>query len=196
MKNKPFFVHKSSYVDDGVTIGPGSKVWHFSHIQSGAIIGKNTTIGQNVNISNNVKIGNNVKIQNNVSVYEGVELEDFVFCGPSMVFTNINLPRSEFPQRGKRFYLKTLVKKSASIGANATIICGNHIGSYSLIGAGSVVTKNVPDFAMVIGNPARIVKWIDERGNELVFNKKLISKCGDFKFKNGIVVRISEYNGE
>ena len=191
-----FYKHESAYIDEGAVIGSGTKIWHFSHVMSKAVIGNNCNLGQNVFIGDEVILGDNVKIQNNVSVYEGVELEDFVFCGPSMVFTNINLPRSEFPQRGKRFYLKTLVKKSASIGANATIICGNHIGSYSLIGAGSVVTKNVPDFAMVIGNPARIVKWIDERGNELVFNKKLISKCGDFKFKNGIVVRISEYNGE
>ena len=190
MKNKNYFVHKSSYIDDDVNIGTGTKIWHFSHIQSGAKIGNGTTIGQNVNISNNVKIGNNVKIQNNVSIYEGVELEDFVFCGPSMVFTNINKPRSEFPQRGKEFYIKTLVKKSASIGANATIICGNEIGRYSLVGAGSVVTKNVPDFAMVIGNPAKIVSWVNETGDKLTFDKNKISECGGFKFHNGIVARI------
>ena len=127
--NKKFFCHESSYIDEGVVIGKETKIWHFSHIQSGAVIGNNCSVGQNVNIGNDVKIGNNVKIQNNVSVYEGVEIEDYVFCGPSMVFTNIKLPRSEFPQRGKEHYIKTLVKKSASIGANATIVCGHNIYS-------------------------------------------------------------------
>ena len=134
------YIHESSYVDDNVSLGNGTKIWHFSHIQSGTVIGENCSVGQNVNVGNNVKIGNGVKIQNNVSVYEGVELEDYVFCGPSMVFTNVKLPRSEFPQRGSEFYAKTLVKKSASIGANATIICGTTIGEYALIGSGSVVT--------------------------------------------------------
>ncbi len=163
--SKTFFVHESSYVDDGVTIGMGTKIWHFSHIQTGSIIGTNCSIGQNVNIANNVKIGNNVKIQNNVSVYEGVELEDYVFCGPSMVFTNIKLPRSEFPQRGSKYYLKTLVKKSASIGANATIVCGVTIGEYAIIGAGAVVTKDIPPYSLVVGNPARIVGKVDKKGN-------------------------------
>ena len=131
-----YFVHESSYVDENVLIGKRTKVWHFSHIQSGAVIGNNCTIGQNVNIGNNVVMGNYVKIQNNVSIYEGVELEDYVFCGPSMVFTNILLPRSEFPQVGSKYYQKTLVKKSATIAANATIICGVTIGKYALIGAG------------------------------------------------------------
>ncbi len=166
-KNSKYFIHESSYVDDGVEIGDGTKIWHFSHIQPGSKIGQNCSIGQNVNIGNNVKIGNSVKIQNNVSVYEGVELEDFVFCGPSMVFTNIKLPRSEFPQRGSEFYAKTLVKKSASIGANATIVCGVTIGKYALIGSGAVVTKDVPDYSLVIGNPGRIVGKVDERGNRL-----------------------------
>lgn len=166
-KDKTFFVHESSYVDDDVEIGDGSKIWHFSHIQSGAIIGKNCSIGQNVNIANNVKIGNHVKIQNNVSVYEGVELEDYVFCGPSMVFTNIKVPRSEFPQRGTEFYQKTLVKKSASIGANATIICGVTIGEYAMIGSGAVVTKDVPAYALVMGNPGRIVGKVDKKGNRI-----------------------------
>ncbi len=165
MKNKSYFCHESSYIDKNVTIGPKSKIWHFSHIQSGSEIGANCTIGQNVNIGNNVKVGNNVKIQNNVSVYEGVELEDYVFCGPSMVFTNVKIPRSEFPQRGSEFYLKTIVKKSASIGANATIICGVTIGRYSLIGSGTVVTKNVPDYSLVVGNPGRIVGRVDKFGN-------------------------------
>ncbi len=163
--SKTFFVHESSYVDDNVTIGQGTKIWHFSHIQSGSKIGNNCSIGQNVNIGNNVIIGNNVKIQNNVSVYEGVELEDYVFCGPSMVFTNIKLPRSEFPQRGTKYYLKTLVKKSASIGANATIVCGVIIGEYALVGAGAIVTKDVPPYSLVMGNPAKIVGKVDKKGN-------------------------------
>ena len=163
--SKTFFVHESSYVDENVTIGQGTKVWHFSHIQTGSILGENCSIGQNVNIANNVKIGNNVKIQNNVSIYEGVELEDYVFCGPSMVFTNIKLPRSEFPQRGTEYYLKTLVKKSASIGANATIVCGVTIGEYALIGSGAVVTKDIPPYSLAVGNPAKIVGKVDKKGN-------------------------------
>ena len=155
--NKDFFAHESSYIDENVEIGEGTNIWHFSHIQSGAIIGNNCSIGQNINIGNNVKIGNSVKIQNNVSVYEGVELEDYVFCGPSMVFTNIRLPRSEFSQKGSEFYQKTLVKKSASIGANATILCGITIGTYAIIGAGAVVTKDVPGGTTAVGNPARLI---------------------------------------
>ena len=167
MAEKEFFKHESSYVDNDVTIGESTKIWHFSHIQSGSIIGKNCSIGQNVNIGNNVQIGNNVKIQNNVSVYEGVVLEDFVFCGPSMVFTNIKIPRSEFPQRGSEFYLKTIVKKSASIGANATIVCGVTIGEYALIGSGAVVTKDVPPYSLVVGNPAKIIGKVDKKGNRI-----------------------------
>ena len=164
---KPFFVHNSSFVDENVNIGNNTKIWHFSHIQSGSQIGKNCSIGQNVNIGNNVIVGNSVKIQNNVSVYEGVELEDFVFCGPSMVFTNIKTPRSEFPQKGSEYYLKTLIKKSASIGANATIVCGVTVGRYALIGSGTVVTKDVPDYALVIGNPGKIVGKVDKLGNRI-----------------------------
>ena len=165
MKN--FFLHKSSYIDDNSSIGEGTKIWHFSHIQKNVFIGKNCVLGQNVNIGDNVKIGNNVKIQNNVSIYEGVELEDFVFCGPSMVFTNINLPRSEFPQRGSKFYLKTYVGKSVSIGANATIVCGITIGEYSLIGAGAVVTKDVPPYSLVVGNPGKVIGEVDKYGNKI-----------------------------
>ena len=164
---KDYFVHESSYIDENVLIGEGTKIWHFSHIQSGSEIGKNCSVGQNVNIGNNVKIGNHVKIQNNVSVYEGVELEDYVFCGPSMVFTNIKVPRSEFPQRGSEYYQKTLVKKSASIGANATIVCGVTIGEYSMIGSGAVVTKDVPPYALVIGNPGRVVGKVDNKGKRI-----------------------------
>ena len=183
------FIHDSSYVDKNVIIGNNSKVWHFSHIQSGAIIGHDCTLGQNVNISNNVKIGNFVKIQNNVSVYEGVELEDYVFCGPSMVFTNIDLPRSEFPKRGSKYYKKTLVRKSASIGANATIICGVEIGSYSIIGAGSVVTKDIPDYAKIVGNPGKIVGWVNDIGDPIYFDKNGKSKCGKFELINNRAIK-------
>jgi UDP-2-acetamido-3-amino-2,3-dideoxy-glucuronate N-acetyltransferase len=162
-----FFVHPSSYVDDNVEIGEGTSVWHFSHIQSGARIGKNCSIGQNVNIASNVTIGNHVKVQNNVSVYEGVELEDYVFCGPSMVFTNVLDPRSKYPQRGTEHYLRTRVREGASIGANATIICGNTIGKHAFIGAGAVVSKDVPDYARMVGAPARRVGWICECGQTL-----------------------------
>jgi UDP-2-acetamido-3-amino-2,3-dideoxy-glucuronate N-acetyltransferase len=167
MTERNYFVHESSYVDENVAIGKGTKIWHFSHVQTGSEIGKECSIGQNVNIGNNVTIGNYVKIQNNVSVYEGVELEDYVFCGPSMVFTNIKVPRSEFPQRGSNFYQKTLVKKSASIGANATIICGVTIGEYAMIGSGAVVTKDVPSYALVIGNPGQVVGKVDKKGNRI-----------------------------
>ena len=155
-------------IDDNVFIGNNSKIWHFSHIQSNAKIGENCSLGQNVNISNNVVIGDNVKIQNNVSVFEGVELEDYVFCGPSMVFTNIKLPRSEFPQKGTKYYSKTLVKKSASIGANATIICGVTIGEYAMIGSGAVVTKDVPSYALVVGNPGKVIGRVDKKGNRII----------------------------
>jgi UDP-2-acetamido-3-amino-2,3-dideoxy-glucuronate N-acetyltransferase len=167
MSKNNYYVHKTSIIDDNVEIGENTKVWHFSHIQPGAIIGRNCSVGQNVNIANNVKIGNYVKIQNNVSVYEGVELEDYVFCGPSMVFTNVKLPRSEFPQRGSSHYSKTLVKKSASIGANATIVCGVTIGEYAMIGSGAVVTKDVPPFHLVVGNPAKIVCKVDKYGKRI-----------------------------
>lgn len=175
--NKDYFVHKSSFIDEDVKIGKGTKIWHFSHIQSGAIIGEECTLGQNVNVSNNVIVGNYCKIQNNVSLYEGVELEDYVFCGPSMVFTNIRLPRSEYPQKGSLHYEKTLVKKSASIGANSTIICGATIGEYSLIGSGSMVTKNVPAFSLVFGNPAKVIGWVSKTGERLVFDETGIARC-------------------
>tara|TARA_B100000073_G_C23683453_1_gene553501 strand:- start:842 stop:1348 length:507 start_codon:yes stop_codon:yes gene_type:complete len=165
--NKEYYLHESSYVDDNVIIGRDTKIWHFSHIQSGARLGNSCTIGQNVNIGNNVIIGNSVKIQNNVSVYEGVELEDYVFCGPSMVFTNIKLPRSEFPQQGDKYYQRTLVKKSASIGANATIICGVTIGEYAMIGSGAVVTKDVPPYTLIVGNPGKIVAKLDKKGAKI-----------------------------
>ena len=166
-KKNNYFVHESSYIDDNVKIDDNTKIWHFSHIQSGSELGENCSIGQNVNVGNNVKIGNHVKIQNNVSIYEGVELEDYVFCGPSMVFTNIKLPRSEFPQRGNKFYSKTLVKKSASIGANATIVCGVTIGEYAMIGSGAVITKDVPPYSLVVGNPGKVIGKVDKKGNRI-----------------------------
>ena len=187
MNTNPFFAHETAILDENISIGNGTKIWHFSHIQSGAVIGENCSLGQNVNVGNNVKIGNSVKIQNNVSVYEGVELEEYVFCGPSMVFTNILLPRCEFPQRGSEFYDKTLVKKSASIGANATIVCGNTIGQYAMIGAGAVITKDVPDFALILGNPGKIVGWVDKKGYPLEFDKNGLSQCGQFQFDGKIV---------
>ena len=159
-----YYVHESSYIDDDVTIGKGTKIWHFCHVQKGAIIGDNCSLGQNVNISNNVRIGNGVKIQNNVSVYEGVELEDGVFCGPSCVFTNDLTPRAEFP-KGSANYKKTLIKHGASIGANATIVCGHTIGKYAMIAAGAVVTKDVPPYTLVAGIPAKAIGKVDEYGN-------------------------------
>ena len=166
-KDTRYYLHESSYVDNNVSIGSGTKIWHFSHIQSGSVIGGNCSIGQNVNVGNNVIIGDYVKIQNNVSVYEGVELEDYVFCGPSMVFTNIKVPRCEYPQKGSEHYLKTLVKRSASIGANATILCGVTIGEYSLIGSGAVITKDVPPYSLVVGNPGKIIGKVDKKGNRI-----------------------------
>jgi len=160
------FIHETSIVDDGAVIGAGTRIWHFSHIQSGAVIGENCSFGQNTNVSNNVKIGNFVKVQNNVSIYEGVELEDYVFCGPSMVFTNDLTPRSKYP-KGSYKYVKTLVKEGASIGANATVVCGNGIGRHALIAAGAVVTKTVLDYALVAGVPAKQIGWVCECGEVL-----------------------------
>lgn len=160
-ENKNYFVHESSYIDEEVEIGKGTKIWHFCHVQSGARIGKNCTLGQNVYIGSNVQIGNDVKIQNNVSVYEGVTLEDGVFCGPSCVFTNDLTPRAKFP-KGKEHYKNTLVKEGATIGANATIICGTVIGKNAMIGAGAVVTKDVEENVVAIGNPAKKMRIADE----------------------------------
>lgn len=161
-----YFVHESSYIDEGVRIGDGTKVWYFCHIQSGAEIGENCSFGQNVNVSNHVKIGNFVKVQNNVSIYEGVELEDYVFCGPSMVFTNDLTPRSKYP-KGATGYKRTLVGEGASIGANATIVCGHSIGKWAMIGSGAVVTSDVPDYALMVGVPAKQIGWVCECGTVL-----------------------------
>jgi len=172
-----FYKHESAYVDEKTEIGDGTKIWHFSHVQSGAKIGSNCVLGQNVNIGNNVLVGNFCKIQNNVSIYEGVTLEDYVFCGPSMVFTNVLDPRCKYPQVGSQFYVKTLVQEGASIGANATIICGNTLGKYCFIGAGALVTKDIPDYALVIGSPAKIIGWISEAGKKLNFNDEGFAFC-------------------
>ena len=172
---KEYFKHESSYVDEPCVIGAGTKIWHFSHIMKDCEIGEKCNIGQNVVISPSVILGNNVKIQNNVSVYTGVICEDDVFLGPSMVFTNVINPRSGVIRRDE--YMKTIVKKGASIGANATIVCGNNIGKYSFIGAGAVVTKEVPDYALMVGNPAKQIGWMSEYGERLDFNKEGEAKC-------------------
>lgn len=171
-----FFIHPTSIIDEDVEIGEGTKVWHFCHIQSGARIGKNCSLGQNVNVSNRVNIGNGVKIQNNVSIYEGVELEDYVFCGPSCVFTNDLTPRAKYP-KGRSGYKKTVVKEGASIGANATIVCGHSIGKWALIGAGAVVTSNVLAHAVMLGVPAKQKGWVCECG-ELLDEGLICYQCG------------------
>ena len=174
MEEKKYYVHDSSFVDDDVEIGEGTKIWHFCHVQKGATIGKNCSLGQNVNIGNNVKVGNGVRIQNNVSVYEGVELEDNVFCGPSCVFTNVTTPRAHFPVHG--VYDKTVIKEGASLGANSTVVCGHNVGRSALIAAGAVVTKDVPDYALMAGVPARQIGWVCECGKKLGGDLKC--ECG------------------
>lgn len=172
---KKYFVHESAYVDDDCTIGEGTRIWHFSHLMPHCRIGDHCNIGQNVVISPNVVLGSNVKVQNNVSVYEGVTCEDDVFLGPSMVFTNVINPRSAIVRKNE--YKNTLVKKGASIGANATIICGNNIGEYALIGAGAVVTKEVPAYALITGNPGRQKGWVSEYGHKLIFGEDNRAIC-------------------
>ena len=172
---KEFFAHETAVIDEGCTIGRGTRIWHFSHIMKGAVIGESCNIGQNVVVSPGVTLGNNVKVQNNVSIYTGVICEDDVFLGPSMVFTNITNPRSAVIRRDQ--YVTTMVRRGASIGANATIVCGNEIGEYSLIGAGTVITKNVKPFALVVGNPGRQTGWVSEYGHKLSFNSEGIALC-------------------
>ncbi|MAR78129.1 MAG: N-acetyltransferase [Gammaproteobacteria bacterium] len=192
MKNKDYFVHESSYVDYPCQIGKGTKIWHFSHIMKNSIIGENCNIGQNVVVSPNVELGNNVKIQNNVSLYTGVICEDDVFLGPSMVFTNVINPRSGFIRRDE--YMQTIVKKGASIGANVTIVCGNNIGSYAFIGAGTVVTKDVPNYALVVGNPSKQIGWMSELGYRLNFDSKGNAICevtkAKYKLLDGFVEKL------
>ncbi len=188
-----YFVHESSYVDEGAEIGEGVKIWHFSHIMSDCIIGEGCNIGQNVVISPQVVLGKNVKIQNNVSVYTGVICEDDVFLGPSCVFTNVKNPRSGVNRRGE--YTQTKIGKGASIGANATIICGHDIGKYAFVGAGAVISKPVPDYALVVGNPAKQIGWMSEYGQRLEFENERAqcSESGDwYLLTEGIVERIKQ----
>jgi len=170
-----YFVHESSYVDENVTIGKNTKIWHFSHILSNTKIGENSSFGQNCVVGPNVIIGNGVKVQNNISIYEGVEIEDDVFLGPSMVFTNVINPRSFIVR--KEEFKKTLVKKGSSIGANVTIVCGNTLGAYAFIGAGAVVIKDVPDYALIVGNPGKIIGWVSKAGIRLDFDKNGEAFC-------------------
>jgi UDP-2-acetamido-3-amino-2,3-dideoxy-glucuronate N-acetyltransferase len=169
---KPYFAHPSAYVDEGATIGEGTKIWHFSHIYPKAIIGRNCVFGQNVMVMNGVRVGDNCKIQNNVSLYEGWILEDYVFCGPSMVFTNVKTPRCLFPRNTSADYIETRIKRGASIGANATIVCGITLHECAFVAAGAVVTKDVPPYAMVAGVPAKIIGYMCERGETLKFDQK------------------------
>lgn len=178
---KDYFVHESSYVDEGVEIGNGTKIWHFSHVLKGAKIGENCSLGQNVNVGNNVTIGNGCKLQNNVSVYEGVEMEDYVFCGPSMVFTNDLTPRAKYP-KGSAGYKKTLLKKGSTVGANATIVCGNTLGEWAMIASGAVVTKDVKAHALMAGVPAKQIGWACECG-EILKDKRLVCPCCNRKYK-------------
>jgi len=188
-----FFAHETALIDEGCTIGNGTKIWHFSHIMPNCVIGERCNIGQNVVISPEVVLGNNVKVQNNVSLYTGVVCEDDVFLGPSMVFTNVINPRSAVNRRDQ--YAKTIVKQGASIGANATIVCGHDIGRFAFIGAGAVVTKNIPDFALVVGNPAKQIGWVGEYGHRLSFNEQGIATCEEshqtYQLENNQVTRLS-----
>jgi len=192
MKTQSYFAHETAVVDQGCTIGEGTKIWHFSHIMPNAVLGQNCNIGQNVVISPEVVLGNNVKVQNNVSIYTGVTCEDDVFLGPSCVFTNVTNPRSGVVRRGE--YNKTRVKFGASIGANATIVCGHDIGKFAFVGAGAVVTKNIPDYALVVGNPAKQIGWMSEFGHRLTFDDQNIASCPEsgqqYKLENNTVTRI------
>ena len=187
--SQDYFAHETAVVDDGCEIGKGTKIWHFSHIMSGCKIGENCNIGQNVVVSPDVILGKNVKIQNNVSIYTGVICEDDVFLGPSMVFTNVINPRSAVNRKSE--YLKTVVKHGASIGANATIVCGHDIGRFAFIGAGAVVTKHVPDYALVVGNPAKQTGWMSEFGHKLKFDVEGIAVCPESGDKILIVKKLN-----
>jgi UDP-2-acetamido-3-amino-2,3-dideoxy-glucuronate N-acetyltransferase len=199
MENKAFFAHNSAIIDDGAKIGKNTKVWHFSHIMPNAVIGENCRLGQNVFIANNVTIGNNVKIQNNVSVYEGVELGDDVFCGPSVVFTNVKNPRSAFPRNTSSHYTETVIKKGASLGANSTIVCGITIEEWAFVAAGAVVTKDVPRYALAAGVPAKRTGWVCKCGEMLVVNddRSVCSTCQRrYKVQNTNVLVCEEKEGD
>jgi len=191
--DQEYFAHPTAVIDEGCKIGKGTKIWHFSHIMAGAEIGENCNIGQNVVVSPGVKLGRNVKVQNNVSIYTGVICDDDVFLGPSMVFTNITNPRSQVIRKDS--YVTTIVEKGASIGANATIVCGNIIGRYAFIGAGAVVTKDIKPYALVMGNPARQTGWMSEYGHKLKFDVKGFAVCPEsrerYRLENDIVTKIS-----
>ena len=193
MEHKNYFAHETAVIDNNCDIGEGTKIWHFSHIMSNSIIGNNCNIGQNVVISPQVELGNNVKVQNNVSIYTGVICEDDVFLGPSMVFTNIINPRSAVIRKSE--YMKTTVKKGASIGANATIVCGNDIGKFAFIGAGAVVVKEIKPYALVVGNPSKQIGWISEFGHRLHFDTNGIAVCPEsnekYELKNNLVNKIN-----
>ncbi len=190
--DKEYFAHPTAVIDDGCVIGKGTRIWHFSHIMTGCVIGQNCNLGQNVVVSPQVVLGNNVKVQNNVSIYTGVICEDDVFLGPSMVFTNVINPRSAVNRRSE--YRKTIVRKGATIGANATIVCGIEIGRFAFIGAGAVVTRNVPPYALVVGNPARQTGWMSEYGHKLKFNNEGYAVCPEsgerYRLSNGAVEKL------
>ena len=193
MEKTKYFAHETAVIDDNCNIGNGTKIWHFSHIMSNCTLGENCNIGQNVVVSPQVILGNNVKVQNNVSIYTGVNCEDDVFLGPSMVFTNVINPRSAVNRKNE--YMVTTVKKGASIGANATIVCGNDIGAYSFIGAGAVVVKEIKPYALVVGNPSKQIGWISEFGHRLKFDKEGIAICKEsnekYQLKNDLVSKIN-----
>jgi len=192
--DKPYFAHETAIIDEDCIIGKGTKIWHFTHIMTGCEIGENCNFGQNVVVSPGVKLGDNVKVQNNVSIYTGVICEEDVFLGPSMVFTNVTNPRSSVIRRGQ--YEQTQVRKGASIGANATIVCGHEIGQFAFIGAGSVVTKNVPAYALIVGNPGKQIGWMSEFGHRLKFNAEGIAICPEsnerYQLLNGIVTKLTD----
>ncbi len=187
-----YFAHETAVIDEGCQIGDGTKIWHFSHLMGGCKLGENCNLGQNVVVSPDVVLGNNVKVQNNVSIYTGVVCEDDVFLGPSMVFTNVSNPRSAVNRRGS--YEKTIVGRGATIGANATVVCGNDIGHHAFVGAGSVVTKSIPAYALLVGNPARQIGWMSEYGHRLAFDESGLGVCEEsgekYQLRNGIVEKL------
>ena len=194
MSEPRYFAHESSYVDDGAIIGAGTKIWHFCHVMSGARIGEQCVLGQNVNVGSRAVLGNNVKVQNNVSIYDGVILEDDVFCGPSMVFTNVLTPRAHVSRRSE--YGRTVIRKGATLGANCTVVCGHEVGRYAFVGAGAVVTRNIPDYALVVGNPARQIGWVCDCGVRIDFRGPAAkcSRCGK-QYRQVNEQRIEEIGG-